>query len=154
MVEPPAAAACICEPSDTLPPLQIPDVPRYAPEAVTEQPAAAPKSTIPAYAQLSPADWSSVEGFEQDDLAAAWGALKQSCSVLRKRDAWQAACTAIEQPAPATDQALRALLLQAENSPTFLAKLERQCAALRHLFTREAEQASWDKLIKQMRTRE
>jgi membrane-bound lytic murein transglycosylase A len=111
VVKPTAAAACNCEPSDTLPPLQIPDVPRYAPRPVAEQPLASPKSTTLAYAQLSPVDWSSVEGFAQDDLAAAWGALKQSCSVLKKRDAWQAACAAIEQPAPATDQALRALLL-------------------------------------------
>ncbi|MBF8270770.1 MAG: Glycos transf 1 protein [Gammaproteobacteria bacterium] len=52
---------------------------------------------------------------------------------------------------PAGDtQSLRALLLQAENSPAFLTKLERQCAARRHLFTREAEQASWRKLIKQL----
>ena len=45
-------------------------------------------------------------------------------------------------------QALRILLLQAEHSPKFLARLERQCAARRHLFTREAEQASWRELIK------
>jgi membrane-bound lytic murein transglycosylase A len=56
-------------------------------------------------------DWSSVEGYAQDDLAAAWGALKQSCSVLRNRDTWQAACTAIEQTATMTDRALRTLLL-------------------------------------------
>ena len=52
---------------------------------------------------------------------------------------------------PAGDTlALRALLLQAENSPKFLAKLERQCAARRHLFTREEELESWRKLIKKM----
>ena len=52
---------------------------------------------------------------------------------------------------PAGDtQALRILLLQAEHSPKFLARLERQCAARRHLFTREAEQASWRELIKQL----
>ena len=55
---------------------------------------------------------------------------------------------------PAGDtQALRTLLLQAENSPKFLARLERQCAARRHLFTREGEREIWLELIKQLHMR-
>lgn len=107
--EPPTP--CVCKPTDTLPPLQIPDVSRYLPPAVSEKPGEAPKSTTE-YGLLRPVEWSSVEGFAQDNLAAAGDALKQSCSVLKKRDAWQTACKAIEQTTPLTDPTLRDVLLK------------------------------------------
>jgi glycosyltransferase involved in cell wall biosynthesis len=47
-------------------------------------------------------------------------------------------------------EALRELLVRCEQSPSFLAGLERQCAARRHLFTPEREQARWRLLLERL----
>ncbi len=106
---PPTAAsqACICEPTETLPPLQIPDVERYEPPTPAK-PGEAPKGTE--YGLLRLADWDSLPGFEQDNLVAAWGPLKQSCSVLKKQETWRAACEAMVQSTAPTSESIRALL--------------------------------------------
>lgn len=99
--------SCACEPVETLPPLQIPDAERYVPPAPVT-PGEAPKGTE--YGLLRPADWASLSGFEQDNLTAAWGALKQSCGVLKKQDTWRSACEAMTQSAVATSESIRSLL--------------------------------------------
>ena len=91
-----ASAACRCEPVETLPPLQVPDVERYVPPPA--QLVEAPKGNE--YGLLRKSDWSALTGLEQDNLAAAWGALQQSC-VLKKRDAWRTACEAVARSAGA-----------------------------------------------------
>jgi len=48
--------------------------------------------------------------------------------------------------------ALRELLLHAESSPRFLARLQRQCAARRPFFTPEREQQTWRRLLKTVRS--
>ena len=103
---PPAPAACRCEPVETLPPLQIPEVERYVPPPAL--PAEAPKGNE--YGLLRKSDWSALTGLEQDSLAAAWGALQQSCSVLKKRDPWRTACDAIAKSAGADPATLQGVL--------------------------------------------
>jgi membrane-bound lytic murein transglycosylase A len=109
----PAAAsvkACQCGPVETLPPLQIPDAPRYqTPPAPTK---AAEPGKKKQYEQLRPAEWSALTAFEQDDVAAAWPALRQSCGVLKKQAPWSAACTAVLQVSAPSAEAARALLRQ------------------------------------------
>jgi membrane-bound lytic murein transglycosylase A len=98
--QPPAPAAvvaqpCQCEPRETLPPLQIPDAERYAPAPVVVKPGEPPKA--PEYGLLRPAEWSSVNGFEEDNLVASWPALLRSCGALKNREVWRHACTAASQ---------------------------------------------------------
>jgi putative glycosyltransferase (TIGR04348 family) len=52
-------------------------------------------------------------------------------------------------PVADTD-ALRGLLLQAENDPTFLARLQEACRALRPLFTLERERENWAALLRDL----
>ncbi len=101
-----ASAACRCEPVETLPPLQVPDVERYVPPPA--QLVEAPKGNE--YGLLRKSDWSALTGLEQDNLAAAWGALQQSCGVLKKRDAWRTACEAVARSAGADSATLRGVL--------------------------------------------
>lgn len=54
-------------------------------------------------------------------------------------------------PVADTD-ALRSLLLQAENDPTFLAWLQESCRALRPLFTLERERDNWAALLRGLGT--
>lgn len=100
--------ACICDQAETLPPLQIPELERYAPPPPSIKPGELPKP--PEYQLLRPSDWGSVEGFELDNLAAAWGALLQSCSVLEKQDAWRAACEAAAGQVNASSETVRGYL--------------------------------------------
>lgn len=103
----PAPQACVCEPAETLPPLQVPDVERYAPPPPAK-PGEAPKGNE--YGLLRKTDWSSLTGFEQDNLAAARGALLQSCSVLKKQEAWRPACEALGQQDMLSSDRIRAVL--------------------------------------------
>jgi len=93
----PKTQACACEPIETLPPIQIPDVERYTPPSAPIKAGEMPKGLD--YQLLRPASWESVEGFAQDNLAAAWGGLLQSCGVLKLQEPWRAACeAAVAQP--------------------------------------------------------
>ena len=61
------------------------------------------------FSLLRPASWEEMEGFEQDNLAAAWPVWLQSCSVLKnKQPQWQTVCaaaTALQQPGNAAIKA-------------------------------------------------
>jgi membrane-bound lytic murein transglycosylase A len=70
-------------------PVQIPDV--VKPDTVIK-PAEPVKTTD--YSVLKPADWADIDGFAQDDLSQAWAAWLISCSTLKNRSEWQAACEA------------------------------------------------------------
>ena len=50
--------------------------------------------STPDYALLKPAKWEDIDGFASDDLSAAWPAWLQSCSTLKNKTQWQAACNA------------------------------------------------------------
>jgi membrane-bound lytic murein transglycosylase A len=107
-VEPIAPQACVCEPSETLPPLQIPDAERYSPQPLPSKPGELPKG--PDYSLLRPADWSSLTGLEQDDLVQAWGPLMQSCGPLKKQEMWRSACEAAARLSSPDNVAIRAFL--------------------------------------------
>jgi membrane-bound lytic murein transglycosylase A len=102
----PSPQACVCEPVETLPPLQIPDVERYVPPPV--KPGVPSKATE--FNLLRKTDWISLSGFDQDNLTAAWGALLQSCTALKKQEAWRPACEAAVQIASPTNESISALL--------------------------------------------
>lgn len=88
--QPPAPPADVTAPQ---PPVQLP--PEVAPE--TPPPVVPPAPPQARYDALRPAQWSELEGFEQDDLSQAWPAWQFSCSTLRHRAEWQAVCTAADQ---------------------------------------------------------
>ena len=106
--EPVQAAACVCEPVETLPPLQIPDAERYSPALPPPKPGEVPKGAD--WSLLKPAAWADLPGFEQDDLVAAWSGLQQSCGALKKNEVWKPACEAVGQLAEPTTPAVAALL--------------------------------------------
>lgn len=49
------------------------------------------------YSLLREASWEDLHGFSEDNLVAAWGAWLQSCSTLKNKQPWLAACTAATQ---------------------------------------------------------
>jgi len=100
-----SAAPCACA-SGELPPIQIPDVDHYS--APVAKPGEAPKGKE--YDLMRPADWSQVEGFDKDNLGAAWGSLQQSCGVLKKNPLWQSACEAVSKQSRPTTSTIRVLL--------------------------------------------
>lgn len=106
----PAAQTCKCEPQETLPPLQIPDAERYAPPPAIIKPGEPAKA--PEYGLLRPAEWSTLNGFEEDDLVAAWPALLRSCGALRNREAWRNACAAASQLGTPDNQKIRSFLIE------------------------------------------
>ncbi len=75
---PPAGQAPIQIPLDTTKPGET----IKAPEAVNY------------YDLLRVASWDDMDGFTQDDLTKSWGAWLQSCSTLKNKQPWQAACEA------------------------------------------------------------
>lgn len=101
-------AACACEPVETLPPLQIPDVERFTPPVAEPRPGELARAAD--YRLLQAVEWSSLEGLEQDRLGAAWGALRQSCSALKKQEIWRASCEAVLQEKTPGDAAILTLL--------------------------------------------
>ncbi len=101
-----APDTCSCGPLDTLPPLQIPDVERYFPPPATK----AEEAKGNEFGLLRKADWNSLNGFEQDNLSAAWGGLLQSCSVLKKQEVWRASCEALAQQSSPSNDKIRTLL--------------------------------------------
>lgn len=88
-----AVPACACPVTEELPPIQIPDAERYAPPPIAIKPGEPSRGTE--FQLLKPASWESVDGFDRDNPAAAWGALRQSCSTLKKVAAWRNACEAV-----------------------------------------------------------
>lgn len=105
---PVAQVNCDCPAVQELPPIQIPDVERYAPPPVAVKPGDIPKGKE--YQLMRPANWAALEGFEQDNLQAAWGGLQASCDVLKKNELWRNACeTMLKLPSPTQAEA-RALL--------------------------------------------
>ena len=88
-------------------PVQCPDSPKTNGEIKS--------STIintPDYALLKPANWTEVDGFAEDDLAAAWPAWQRSCSTLINKPQWQATCAAAKTLNKPNKQAVEAYFTQ------------------------------------------
>ena len=64
------------------------------------------------YALLKPASWTKVDGFIEDDLAAAWPAWLRSCSTLINKPQWQAVCVAAKMLNKPNKQAIQAYFMQ------------------------------------------
>jgi membrane-bound lytic murein transglycosylase A len=87
--EPPAPPESVAtEPA----PIQIPQAVKPDTVTIPSQPV---KTTD--FSVLKPAQWEEVDGFKQDDLSQAWTAWQFSCSTLKNRSEWQAACQAASQ---------------------------------------------------------
>lgn len=70
-------------------PIQIPlPEPQKLPEVVKPQ----ELGKEPDYSLLRATNWDELDSFTQEDLASAWAAWMQSCSALKTRQPWQAAC--------------------------------------------------------------
>ena len=89
------------------PPVQLPD----SPKANGEIKSTTVISTAD-YALLKPASWTEVDGFTEDDLAAAWPAWRQSCSTLINKPQWQAACVAAKMLNKPNKQVTQAYFMQ------------------------------------------
>jgi membrane-bound lytic murein transglycosylase A len=87
---------CSCPAAAEAPPIPIPE----APKSPVTPPAEAP---LPDYSLLQPASWSELEGLSQDNLSKAWDAWLQSCTALRNKQPWQAACSAAEGITPSNE---------------------------------------------------
>lgn len=88
-VREPVQPACDCPPVKTAP-IPIPDRQPEPPADKKPEPVA----QAPDYSHLQPAKWEAIDGWAQDNLVQAWGAWMQSCSTLKHRSVWQAACVA------------------------------------------------------------
>jgi membrane-bound lytic murein transglycosylase A len=110
-ITPVVKPACNCPPPPApveLPPIQIPDAQKYAPPtAKSDEPIKGPD-----YSLLKPATWEELEGIEQDNLSAAWPAWLQSCTTLKKKQPWQAACDAAAVMANPSSEAIQTYLKQ------------------------------------------
>jgi len=85
------------------PPIQVPDVERYV--AAPPEPGAAEPVKTKEYQLLRPAEWTELEGFEADNLTAAWGGWLQGCQALRKQESWKTACeTAAQMGTPGKNE--------------------------------------------------
>ena len=92
---PNSTSSCACPSTNNATPIQIPD---------TKLPDSKPADSKPAdvkvepkvadYSLLRAAKWEDIDGFNQDDLTAAWPAWMQGCGTLNNKPAWQKACTA------------------------------------------------------------
>jgi len=65
---------------------------------------AAPSEVRTRNAVFKLANFDELPGWQQDDLRAGWGAFRQSCEVLQKRDEWREICEASRR-VPAADAA-------------------------------------------------
>jgi len=102
-----AAPVCACPTIEEVPPIQIPDVERYAVPAIAKagEPPKGPELQL-----LKTSSWEAVDGLDQDNLTAAWGALLQSCGSLKKNALWRNACEAVlASPSPSSAEALALL---------------------------------------------
>jgi membrane-bound lytic murein transglycosylase A len=74
--------------------------------AIAPKPAIPP--TAPPVAMLKAIDWSSLDGWQQNDAARAWPTFLASCAVLRKQASWQSICAAAANQPAVDDAAARA----------------------------------------------
>jgi membrane-bound lytic murein transglycosylase A len=56
---------------------------------------------------LLPVDWEAIEGWQQDDLSAAFEVFQKSCRAIGKRELWQEACAEADNIPLATDDVAR-----------------------------------------------
>ena len=79
---------CHCPKPVEYPPIYLPETQKPLISGKPETPAG------PDYSMLKPGRWEDLEGIEDDNLGQAWAAWRQSCSTLRNKQPWQAACEA------------------------------------------------------------
>ncbi|MEQ1601911.1 MAG: murein transglycosylase A [Methylophilaceae bacterium] len=87
---------CVCAPlaaSTTQKKTEQPDLAKAGASSKPETSAIATSPISTNYSLLRPANWTELEGYNQDNLSAAWSAWLQSCSVLKNRQPyWQKVC--------------------------------------------------------------
>ena len=84
----PKAPSCTCLPTETISAVPVPEVPKNGETKTGEV------VKIADYGLLKPSRWEAIEGLQEDNLAAAWGAWQLSCSTLKYKPQWQAVCNA------------------------------------------------------------
>ena len=88
-------AACTT-PEPVRPPVRMPPpvVVEQPPTPPVAPPPVAPQVPPPAVPLFTPVSFDAVPGWADDTLTQAWPALRQSCTVLVRRPAWQGVCAA------------------------------------------------------------
>lgn len=85
-----------CRSTPETPPVPPETSARPQPPATEAAPTLTPAPAVPTPAlagnHLRRAQWADLPGWQDDDQAAAWGALLTSCSTLRNQEAWRAVC--------------------------------------------------------------
>ena len=85
-----------------------PPAPKPAPAVVCPPPTPETPPPTPAVTpNLSPADWSSLPGWQNDDLLQAWPAWLESCAALKNKPEWQAVCATSDALKPADSATVR-----------------------------------------------
>ncbi|WP_420544438.1 murein transglycosylase A [Thauera aminoaromatica] len=80
------------EPSGERPCVPCPSCAPCSGAAPAATPGAPAAPAAPAAAALQASDWGAIEGWQRDELSAAWPALRASCSTLVRQAPWKAAC--------------------------------------------------------------
>jgi len=101
------AQHCDCPQQTGTTPIQLPDSTKSA----DTKPPVSPNTT-PDYALLKLAKWEDIDGFAEDDISATWPAWLQSCSTLKNKSPWQAACNAAATLNKPNKQAVQAYFVQ------------------------------------------
>lgn len=86
--EPVSERPCNCPQPAEHAPIYLPDTQKPSISGKPEEP------RLPDYSMLKPARWEDLVGINDDNLTQAWAAWQQSCSTLRNKQPWQAACEA------------------------------------------------------------
>ncbi len=100
---PPEVAAC--------PPAPVCPICPACPAAVEPEPAPPPAEP------LQRAAWHEIDGWADDDHAAAWPALRRSCSVIARQPRWQDFCAAADALGPRPSSATVRSFLEANAEP-------------------------------------
>lgn len=90
------------------PPVAPPVEPPPPPAPEIKKPVVEEMPLVPEAVGLKPVTWSDVPGWQEDEQSLAMGAFLQSCSALRWRPQWQAACQEAATMEHATGERVRA----------------------------------------------
>lgn len=85
--------------------------------AVPGTPAPPPAAAAPAATTLQASSWNALSGWQRDALAAAWPALRASCTSLARQAAWKPGCEAAGRLGSAPDDATVRRFFEAHFTP-------------------------------------
>jgi len=109
-------SACTTVAPPPTPPVVPPTPPLVPPLVPPVVPPPVPPPIAPAAPTLQPADWSTLDGWQDDNLTQAWPALLNSCRALSARVEWAEVCE-LAQKLPADNAALLRQFFESRFTP-------------------------------------